>query len=72
MASRPFTGITNPRLREVVRDAIHRGWEVSWTGKQHIRLRHPSGAVVICSGTPRTDIAVYKTEKRLADIEAGR
>lgn len=66
-----MAGITNARLRSVVLAAIERGWEASWTGKQHVRLRHPNGAVVFCPGTPSSDLSAVKTERLLRRKEQG-
>ena len=69
MTSKGFGGITEPTLRAVVRDAVKRGWTAEWTGKNHIRLTHPSGAIVFCAGTPHTAVAARKTESRLRRVE---
>jgi len=44
-------GISNRQVRLYVKEAVERGWEVDLTNGGHIRLRHPSGAVVITTGT---------------------
>lgn len=69
MSTKAFSGITNRALREVVRDAIDRGWTAEWTGGQHVKLRHPNGSIVFCPGTPRSDTSAKKTEVLLRRAE---
>ena len=38
--------------RREVREAVRRGWVATITGSGHVRLQHPSGAVVIASASP--------------------
>jgi predicted RNA binding protein YcfA (HicA-like mRNA interferase family) len=42
----------SPLKRECIRKARAEGWVATLTRKSHVRLRHPSGAVVIAAGTP--------------------
>jgi hypothetical protein len=42
-----------PHLREAARQAVAEGWQVTPTGKNHLRWRSPRGAVVITGSTPQ-------------------
>jgi hypothetical protein len=41
-----------PLKREHVREAVREGWAASITKRGHIRLVHPSGAVIFTGSTP--------------------
>jgi hypothetical protein len=49
----------------VVAAAIEEGWTVEWTRNNHIRFKHPSGAMVHTSGTPSDHRAVKNLEAQL-------
>ena len=54
-------GITDPGMRDAVRELVGQGWAVlRWTGKRHLLLEHPTGARVTASCTTR-DGNAYKT-----------
>jgi predicted RNA binding protein YcfA (HicA-like mRNA interferase family) len=42
----------DPLKQQHVRAAAREGWVATRTRGSHVRLIHPSGAIVICSGTP--------------------
>jgi predicted RNA binding protein YcfA (HicA-like mRNA interferase family) len=44
--------MTSPLRREPIREAVRAGWLAALARNSHVRLSHPSGAVVIASGTP--------------------
>lgn len=51
--TRPIQTHDLPRdLRDLGRQALAAGWEISKTSNQHFRWRAPSGALVFTSGTP--------------------
>lgn len=49
-ARRLLRGVSRD-TRDVVLAAVDRGWTISLTTKGHVQLRHPSGAMIFCSGS---------------------
>ena len=64
--------ITNRDLRRIVRDAEARGWTCDLTRKGHLKLRHPSGAIVIAAWSPSDHRALKNLEARLRRVERGQ
>ena len=60
-------------LAGLLREARGRGWRVERTARSHWRLRHPSGAVVVTSGTPSCPRALRNVaaDLRRAERRAG-
>jgi predicted RNA binding protein YcfA (HicA-like mRNA interferase family) len=50
----------DPLKREHVREAVREGWSASITRGSHVRLMHPSGALVIASGSPSDHRAAHQ------------
>jgi predicted RNA binding protein YcfA (HicA-like mRNA interferase family) len=76
----PGTGRARRRLHssskdasDVLRAAVARGWVLSTSRGGHLRLRHPSGALVIVSASPSCRHAAAALAADLARVErAGR
>jgi predicted RNA binding protein YcfA (HicA-like mRNA interferase family) len=59
-------------LRQLLRSAAARGWRVELTRRgAHVRLVHPSGAVVVAAGTPSDCRALANLRAQLRRIERG-
>lgn len=55
--------------RAIVLDAATRGWTYRLTAKGHVQLRHPSGAIVIASGSTSDRRAVQALTADLRRVE---
>jgi predicted RNA binding protein YcfA (HicA-like mRNA interferase family) len=58
-------------LARLLRQASACGWQLVRTRKSHWLLRHPSGAVVVTSGTPSDQRALRNTRAQLRRAEKG-
>jgi predicted RNA binding protein YcfA (HicA-like mRNA interferase family) len=54
--------MADPLRREPIRRAVRDGWSASLTRGGHVRLDHPSGAVVFTGATPSD----YRIQRKLA------
>lgn len=63
--------IGNRDLRDALAAAEERGWQIVATSKSHIKLTHPSGAVVFAGSSPSDRRAIRNMEARLRRVERG-
>lgn len=56
-------------LKRLLAAARQRGWQVERTRGSHFRLRHPSGALVVASGTPSCPRALWNLRADLRRAE---
>ena len=68
MTRHDLRGVT-PEVRDEVLRAVERGWSIGLTARGHPRLVHPSGAIVICSGTTGDRRAVRQLRADLLRVE---
>lgn len=68
MTRTAFPGVSRD-TRKVIAAAVKRGWEATLTGRGHIRLTHPAGGIVICSGTTANRDAHRHLEADLRRVE---
>lgn len=64
--------ITNRDLRAILVEAEQRGWGVEQTRKGHLKLTHPTGAVVFAASSPSDHRAIKNMEARLRRVERGQ
>ena len=70
--ARLLRGIMPKEYRDVVRDALKRGWELSITGGNHVKLTHPSGRIVIGALTSSDHRSVRNMQRHIRRVEEGR
>jgi predicted RNA binding protein YcfA (HicA-like mRNA interferase family) len=56
-------------FRVVSRLAKERGWALAHTSGGHLRLTHPSGAVVITASSPRSERCIKHTLAAMRRVE---
>ena len=56
-------------LRRLVEEARRRGWRVDRTGGDHLRLRHPTGAMIFAASTPSCPRALRNLQADLRRVE---
>jgi predicted RNA binding protein YcfA (HicA-like mRNA interferase family) len=55
----------SPLKRQHVRQAVREGWRASLTRNSHVKLNHPTGAVVFCAGSPSDVRAIHLVRAEL-------
>ena len=68
MSTRTLRGVDRDTRAEILA-AEKRGWTARWTGKGHIRLEHPSGAIVFSSGSSSDCRSVRALRSDLRRVE---
>ena len=67
-ARRLLRGVSRD-TRDVVLAAVDRGWTVKLTAKGHVQLRHPSGAILYCSGSTSDRRSHHYVQADIAHVE---
>jgi predicted RNA binding protein YcfA (HicA-like mRNA interferase family) len=57
--------------RKLIRQLVRRGWTVSMTGGNHVRVTHPSGRSVFTAATSSDVRAWRHFARNVRQIEAG-
>jgi predicted RNA binding protein YcfA (HicA-like mRNA interferase family) len=68
-SARPGAAAMRRDLARLLREARGRGWRVERTARSHWRLRHPSGDVVVASGTPSCPRSLRNVAADLRRVE---
>lgn len=59
------------QLRQIMKAAAKRGWEIVKTNGGHFKWTHPDGAIMFTAQTPSDPRAIKNIESRIRRVESG-